>query len=186
MSPRKDKFLIRELQEGDKKAFREIYDKYHKQLYGVAYKYLQSKKLAEDAVHDVFLKLWNHRSELEAKKSLKGFLFTSTKNHVLNMIRNHKNDVEKNMRYAHLKPVSQNKTEDKITYKNYKKVFEAALKDLSEGKREVFDLKMESDYTNKEIADQLDVSVNTVKSQYYKASQFIKSRLSERTNLSFE
>lgn len=186
MSPQKDESLIKELKEGDRRAFRKIYGKYHKQLYGLAFKYLQSKKLAEDAVHDIFLKLWGHRKKLEERNSLKGFLFTSMKNHVLNMIRNHKNDVEKNKNYANLKPASQNKTEAKLTYKNYKRIFEDALEELPEGKREVFDLKMEGRFSNKEIAQQLDISVNTVKSQYYKASQFIKSHLSEHTDLNFE
>lgn len=185
MSPREDKTIIINLKRGDKGALREIYTKYHKQLYGLAFKYLKSKKLAEDAVHDVFIKLWRYREKLDSRKSLKGFLFTSMKNHVLNMIRNHKREVEKNMNYANLKPVSQNKTEANLAYKSYKKVFEAALENLSEGKREVFNLKMETGLSNKAIAEKLDISVNTVKSQYYKASKFIKSQLSEHTDFDF-
>lgn len=183
MGPIEDKTISNQLKKGDKEALREAYTKYHTQLYGVAVKYLKSKNLAEDAVHDVFIKLWNHRQKLDTQKSLKGFLFTSMKNHVLNMIRNHKRDVEKNMSYALLRPVSQNKTESELTLKNYKKVFEDALQELPEGKREVFDLKMKSGLSNKKIAEKLDVSVNTVKSQYYKASRFIKGYLSEHTDL---
>jgi len=177
---------LQKLKEGDEECFRNIYDEYHRRLYGIAFKYLKSKDLAEDAVHDVFVKLWNHRKELDTKGSLKGFLFTSVKNHVLNMIRDRKRDVKKNQSYASLKTVKKNNTKAKITLKNYRKVFQAGLKELPQGKREIFSMKMDKDLSNKEIARELDISVNTVKSQYYKASQFIKDHLSQHTDINFE
>lgn len=181
-----DRNLIEKLKEGDGHAFRKVYEKYHRPVYGIAFKYLKSKSQAEDAVHDVFIKLWNYRKKLDAGQSLKGFLFTTAKNHVLNMIRNRKRDEEKNKEYAYLKPVSKNKTVAKLTLKNYKKVFEYFLKQLPEGKREIFELKMQEGKSNNEIAQKLNISVNTVKSQYYKASKFIKKQLGEHTELSFE
>ncbi len=186
MDVESNKHYIQKLKEGDEKAFRDLYDKYHKPLFGIAFNYLKSNQLAEDAVHDVFVKLWNHREQLDAQKSLKGFLFTSMKNHVLNMIRDHKREIEKNRKYAKRKPTSKNDTEAKLTYENYKKVFEAGLGELTDAKREIFEMKMEDGVTNKGIAKKLEISVNTVKSQYYKASKFIKNYLAERTDLELE
>ena len=180
-----DKNLVERLCEGDETAFRQIYDKYHEPLYGIAYKYLKSQELAEDAVHDVFVKLWDYRDELE-KRSLKGFLFTTAKNHVLNMIRDRKRDIEKNNNYSHLKYTSKNKTISKLTFQSYKKIFKSGFEKLPEGKKEIFNLKMNEGFSNKDIAQKLDISVNTVKSQYYKASQFIKSYLAEHTDMDFE
>lgn len=179
----KNQELIKGLKKNDEHSFRKIYDKYHKTIYSIALKYLKDKSLAEDAVHDIFIKLWEYRQNLDGQRSLKGFLVTSTKNHVLNMIRNQKRDKEKNKNYSRLKPVSENKTFSKLTLKNYKRVFQNCLEKLPEGKREIFKLKMEKGISNKKIAEQLDISVNTVKSQYYKASKFIKEKLSERTEL---
>lgn len=178
--------LIEDLKEGDEYAFRKIYEKYHRAVYGIAFKYLKNKSLAEDAVHDVFVKLWDHRKKIDVGQSLKGFLFTTTKNHVLNMIRDRKRDEEKNKQYSHLKPTTQNKTIAKLTLKNYKQVFEYFLEQLPEGKKEIFELKMQEGKTNKNIAQELDISINTVKSQYYQASKFIKKQLEEHTELSFE
>lgn len=181
-----DRNLIENLREGDEHAFRKIYEKYHRPVYGIAFKYLKNKLQAEDAVHDVFLKLWDYRKKLDPDQSIKGFLFTTTKNHVLNAIRNRKRDTQKHEQYSHLKPVSQNKTVEKLTLQNYKEVFRHFLKQLPEGKREIFELKMQDGESNKKIAQKLDISVNTVKSQYYKASKFIKKKLKEHTELSFE
>lgn len=178
-----DKYLIKGLKKDDAHSFRKIYDKYHKPVYGIALKYLKSDSLAEDAVHDVFIKLWDYRHKLDAQQSLKGFLLTSTKNHVLNIIRDRNRDEEKNRQYSRLKSKPHNKTVSKLTFENYKKVFEHFLKKLPEGKRKIFKMKMNEGVSNKEIADRLDISVNTVKSQYYKASKFIKEQLSEHTDL---
>lgn len=183
MNSNSEKAQLQKLKNGDEECFREIYDQYHRRLYGIAFKYLKSKELAQDAVHDVFVKLWNRRRDLDADGSLKGFLFTSVKNHVLNMIRDRKREVQKNQKYANLKPVKKNNTEADLTLKNYKQVFRDGLEELPEGKKEIFNLKMNKGISNKEIAQKLDISVNTVKSQYYKASQFIKNHLSEHTDL---
>lgn len=186
MGQKEDSELVRALQDGDEHAFREIYDRYHKPLYGLALNYLKSEERAEDAVHDIFVKLWNHRKQLEEKGNLKGFLFTSGKNHVLNMIRDRKREAQKNENYAALKPVKKNEIAKKLTLKNYQEVFEQGLEELPEGKKEIFNLKMRESISNKEIARKLDISVNTVKSQYYKASKFIKSYLSNHTDLDIE
>lgn len=186
MSWEEDQKIVEGLQEGNEKAFREIYDKYHKQLYGLAVNYLKSKELAEDAVHDVFIKLWNHRKKMKEKGSLKGFLFTSMKNHVLNMIRNRKREIEKNKKYGKLKPSKKDSITAKLTLKNYKKIFQDGLKELPKGKKEIFNMKMQKGISNKKIAQKLDISVNTVKSQYYKASKFIKGYLSEHADLNFD
>ncbi len=186
MSPDLEKEKLQKLKEGDEECFKNVYDEFHRPLYGIAFKYLKSKDLAEDAVHDVFVKLWNHRKELDKTGSLKGFLFTSIKNHVLNMIRDRKRDVKKNQSYASLRKVKKNSTKAKITLKNYQQVFKKGLEKLPEGKRKIFSMKMNQDVSNKDIAQKLDISVNTVKSQYYKASQFIKDHLSQHTDISFE
>ncbi len=186
MSQDIDTHLVKRFKRGEEGAFRKIYDRYHKPIYAIALKYLKSKSLAEDAVHDVFIKLWDYRDKLDASQSLKGFLFTSAKNHVLNMIRDDKRADQRSKNYGHLRSVSKNTTLNKLTLKNYYKVFGECLKNLPNGKREIFELKMNQELTNKEIADQLDVSVNTVKSQYYKASKFIKEELSKRTDLNIE
>lgn len=178
-----DKYLIKGLKKNEEHSFRKIYDKYHQSVYGIAFKYLKNDSLAEDAVHDIFIKLWEYRKKLNEQQSLKGFLFTSTKNHVLNMIRDRRRDEEKNRGYSKLQSVSQNKTLSRLTFENYKRVFQHYLEELPEGKREIFKMKMNEGLSNKQIADRLDISVNTVKSQYYKASKFIKEQLSRHTDL---
>ena len=69
-----DKTLTRLLREGDESAFAQIYDQYNQTLYHFALRYLKDKTLAEDALQEVFVKLWQQRGKLEHELPLKGFL----------------------------------------------------------------------------------------------------------------
>lgn len=95
-SIRSDEDLLTSLRQGSEDAFTVIYERYHKLLYVLAYKYLKSTYSSEDAVQQVFLKLWEARSLLMVNVNLRNYLYTMLKNHVLNEIRNNNSAVEKN------------------------------------------------------------------------------------------
>lgn len=181
MSKKEEKRILRRLQLGDNEVFEKLYHQYHKRLYGLAFKYLKSRELAEDAVHDTFIKLWENRSSIHS--NLKGFLFTSVRNHVLNMVRNNKRKVLKHIQIEQQRKKSSNKTEDVIIYSEYQQILASGLKELPDGKREIFNLKTVQKLSNQEIADRLDISIHTVKSQYYHASKFIKEYLDKHADI---
>lgn len=84
------------LKRRDRDAFSAIYNKYHHYLYALALKYLKSTQMAEDAVQHVFVKLWESTAQIQIEINLKNYLYTMTKNYILNMIRNHKDEVSLN------------------------------------------------------------------------------------------
>lgn len=177
-----DAILLKKLKAGDKKAFRKIYLKYNKKLFSVGIKYLRSKELAEDAIHDIFLKLWNNRKKLDNSGSLKGFLFTAVKNHVLNMISSNKRKMKKHIKLSYEKKVNRVEQDNVISISKYRERYELAVEQLPEKRREIFKLRTNDGLTNKEVAQYLNLSVHTVKSQYYKASNFIKSYVIKSMN----
>lgn len=181
-----DIILAEKIRQGNKEAFKEIYDRYHRQLFFLAKKYVKKQQLAEDAVQDVFLKLWKKRSTLDSSKSVKAFLFTMMKNHLLNMIRDQKKEILSD--YTPLKngeAAHHNQTEDDVIYAEYQNILKCGLAELSKGNREVFEMKVFKGLTNSEVADQRSVSIHTVKSQFYSSSAFIKSYLKKHANIKF-
>ena len=90
-----DEDLVARLRQGDEKAFTAIYERYHKLLYVLAWRYLKSPEAAEDAVQQVFLRLWESHSVLMVNVNLKNYLYTMIKNWVLNEIRNADTALEK-------------------------------------------------------------------------------------------
>ena len=100
-----DEALFALIEKGDERAFTQAYDRYHKLLYVLAYRYLMNANMAEDVVQHVFSRLWEFRTELRVGISLKNYLFTMTKNHVLNLIRNENSAITKNYEMAQSAPV---------------------------------------------------------------------------------
>lgn len=170
-----DKMLMRKLKEGDEEAFRNIYLKYYQELYTVAVKYLRSENLAEDAIHDVFVKLWDNRSSLEQSGSLSGYLFTALKNHVFNMVDARQRKLKKEIKHSKEKDRDEESTGRIIDFSEYQEVYDKAIERLPEARRQVFKLRMKEGLTNKEVAEYQDISINTVKSQFYKASKFVRN-----------
>jgi RNA polymerase sigma-70 factor (family 1) len=179
----KDTDLVEHIRTGNEKAFREIYDRYHVQMYYIAKQYVKDPALAEDAVQDIFVKFWEKRDQLDETKSIRGFLFTMLRNHVLNMLRDNKKEIVDilNVRMSQLP--KKNQTEDELTYKEYHDVVKQGLDQLSERKREVFELKAFSGRTNSEIAELLKINVRTVKTHYYNSSKFIRAYLKDHTGI---
>ena len=83
-----DHELFHKLQKGDSKAFEIIYEKYHRLLYAFALRHLESREMAEDAVQQVFVHLWEIHANIYVNISLRNYLYTMIKNHILNLIRN--------------------------------------------------------------------------------------------------
>lgn len=74
---------ISKIRQGNEFAFVQFYRQYAQQAYLMSYKYLGNKDLAEDAVQELFVKLWEHRAELDDDESVGGFVFTMLKHLLL-------------------------------------------------------------------------------------------------------
>lgn len=180
-----DTLLTKKIRDGSEEAFKIIYDRYHIQMYFIAKKYVKDSSLAEDAVQDIFVKLWVKRSILTEAKSLKGFLFTMLRNHVLNMIRDRKKEIvavstveEKNLPNVNL-------TDDVVLYNEYHEIVKKGMDELSDRKREVFELRTLSGYSNSEVAEILKINIKTVKTHYYLSSKFIRAYLKKYSGILF-
>lgn len=183
MTAMSDSELGKKIRNGNEPAFREIYDRYHVQMYYISKKYVKDHMLAEDAVQDIFVKLWDKRHKIDDEKSLKGFLFTMLRNHLLNLLRDRKKeivslaDVNRNLLQ------SKKMTDDEILYKEYHSILDRGLSELSERKREVFELRTKKGHTNSEVAKLLKIDIKTVKTHYYLSSKFIHAYLKKHTGL---
>jgi RNA polymerase sigma-70 factor (ECF subfamily) len=183
MGSDEDKVLLQQLKRGNEKAYRRIYLKYHKPLYSAAARYLRRKERAEDAVHDIFIKLWNEREKMDKSGSLLGFLFTAVTNHVLNIIDRQKRTLKKEIELAYEREIDREEAENVIVLSEYRDVYQLAVHQLPDKRREVFELRVKEGLTNGEVAEYLGISIHTVKSQYYKATTFIKKYVGEHINM---
>lgn len=172
-----DRQLTSRLKNGDEKAFRDIFDYFHKPLYILAIKYLKDTQLAEDAVQDIFLKLWLNRQKLDEDLSLRGFLFTSLKNHILNIIRNRKTEIVKQTELRDKQFSPYHMSEDSLKVVDYQAILTKGIKKLSPQRQHIFNLRVFVGLTNQEVSGKLNLSINTVKFQFSQATKILREYL---------
>lgn len=177
LSSEKDNLLLGLLHKGDESAFTVIYERYHKLLYVVAFNYLKNQEMAEDAVQQVFLKLWESKNIIAVSINLKNYLFTMIKNHVLNEIRNNQNAIEKNYELAQLSLGFDDELLARLEEKEMMSHFYKAINRLPEQKRQVCLFKLQGNLSNLDIAQQMKISVPTVKSHYSQAIKMLRPYL---------
>lgn len=172
-----DERLLYLLLQGDEDAFTAIYNKYHRMLYVLAYQYLQDKALSEDVVQHVYMRLWESRSTLRINISLKNYLYTMAKNHLLNLIRDRNDVVARQYEVLQQQEIA----DDGLLHKleEEKKIVSVykALSLLPQQKREICLLKMNEGLGNEEIAERMNMPVGTVKNYYTQSIKLLKHYL---------
>ncbi|MDF9796573.1 RNA polymerase sigma-70 factor (family 1) [Catalinimonas alkaloidigena] len=170
--------LVKRLRKGERSAFEEVFYNFCTPLKHFAVQELKSEELAEDAVQEIFCKLWIKRESLEPTLSIKGFLFTCLKNHILNIIRTRKNEILKNYSFAKAQPQSFNSTEDTVISQEIQSRINQEVSQLSELKKNILELSIYKGLSNEQIANELDVSINTVKMYLSQSSRRLRQLIS--------
>lgn len=170
--------LLLRIAEGDTSAFRQIFDHYRPKLYTYLLRMSASSEIAEDSVHDVFLKLWSSRHKLEEIQHLNAYLYRMAHNHAFNSLRKMATET---LVIAELTGQASQPTEDPVMALHRKEVrqfIQATVNKLTPRQREVFLLSRESGLKQAEIAEQLGMTVATVKSHLTDALNFLRSEIS--------
>ncbi|WP_332455785.1 RNA polymerase sigma-70 factor [Petrimonas sp.] len=166
-------FLL--IKKRDKDAFSAVYQKYHRYLYSLAVKYLKDAQLAEDAVQHVFVKLWETTKNIEIEINLKNYLYTMTKNYILNTIRDHKEEISLSYANAQIDIPGQDDIIKALEDKQMRSILYQGVESLPPQKKEVCLRKLETTDSNQQIADKMGISVHTVKSHYQESVKILRS-----------
>lgn len=167
------------LKKRDRDAFSAIYEKYHRYLYSIALKYLKNTQMAEDAVQHVFVKLWESTSDIHIEINLKNYLYTMTKNYILNQIRDRKDEISLNYMSAQIDIPGQDDVIKAMNDKQMRNLLYRGVESLPPQKKEICLRKLETDDSNQQIADKMGISINTVKSHYQESIKFLRSYFDE-------
>ena len=174
-----DEYLLSLLGKGDEQAFTIIYQRYHKLLYVVAYKYLKNDCSAKDSVQQIFYRLWESRYVLIINMNLRNYLYTMLKNHLLNEIRNNYMAMEKNYELAQEKVEYEDDLLDNIEKKEIEEQLYQAINRLPEQKKQVCLYKLRGNLSNLEIANKMGISVPTVKTHYAQAVKMLREHFNK-------
>lgn len=172
--------FIKHLRQHDQKAFKQFFYNWHRPLCFFASRIIKDSDVAEDLVQDVFVAFWKQDlNAFQNEKAMKTYLYNSLKNSCLNYLR----DLEiQNRNNKKAMPVSEEDTDSfllkQIESEVISELFQA-IDELPVRCREIFCMAYLHEKEEKQIAAQLNISVNTVKTQKLRAKSYLRERLGD-------
>ena len=169
-----DQYLMKKVRLGDHTSFKLLFERYWAELYIYAFNILGSRAICEDLVQEVFTDLWKKASQQDIRHP-KAYLYKAVKFQTLSHIRG--NSIhQKYLERFEVARTIQN-LEDEINFNELDRLLTKAVKKLPQGCRKVFELSRVHCLTNKEIAEKLNISNQTVKNQISTALRHLRKTL---------
>ncbi len=181
-----EKFLFERIRKGDEAAFEVIYKRYVPRLYYFVYEYVPFNDIVENIIQETLMVLWDKRSTLADNTNLGAYLFTVAKNNCLYKLRDNRykqklfkstevNEPELN---ANLDALSVLDTSS-LTFTEIEQIIDKTAGQLPPQCRAVFMLSRFEAKKNKEIAEELGISVKAVEGHISKALKLFRTALKD-------
>jgi len=178
-----DNDLIAKLRNGNRAAFKLLFEKYGTRLYLFSMKFLREKEDAEDLLNEVFLKIWENRHTLKTDTSFKSYLFTIAYNNIRQRFLK-KNREEKYIQVFAEEYLRDSSTEeDMLDYIQFVQETNKVIDLLPDRRKEIFNLSYKDELKNYEIAFKLGLSEQFIKNQLSIARKFIITKIKEDNRL---
>ncbi|MFT4679883.1 MAG: RNA polymerase sigma factor (sigma-70 family) [Flavobacteriales bacterium] len=169
--------LVDKCKRGEPRAQRELYNHYSKAMFNVALRIVNDHFEAEDLVQECFVTAFTRIQTFRGDSSFGAWLKRIVVNRSINTVKRRKacfDPIDDNVHGDHYEKEEEEEQQwGKFTVQDVK----MAIGHLPEGYRIVFSLYMFEDFSHKEIADQLDITESTSKSQLNRAKKKLKELL---------
>ncbi len=167
------KELLERMKRGDEDAFTSVYRQYHPSLYVFILRYCKIPSLAEDLVHDVFLKIWEIRGRIDPERPFTAYLYKIARNHVFKTLQ--KVATDRVLREQVLAQLNGGEAvlPEQLDTKEYDRLFHEALNHMPPQRLNVFRLCRQEGRSYDEAAEILGISRNAVKKHMVLSMRFI-------------
>jgi RNA polymerase sigma-70 factor (ECF subfamily) len=172
--------LILDIKLGNVDAFKEFFESFYPSLCLFTNKYLKDPDASRDIAQDAFLSLWNLKKDFHSITSAKSYLFKYVKNRSLNYLRDQKQRKSINFEQLGSDVFFRDNLIEEETYQT---IYEAIRNLPPQGQR-VIELSLDG-LTNLEIAKQLNIALNTVKTIKLRAFKSLREELKENVFVLF-
>jgi RNA polymerase sigma-70 factor (ECF subfamily) len=171
----------------DSKTHELIYRKFAPKMYGICLRFAGNKMEADDILQEAFIKVFTKLKDFRQEGSLEGWIRRTIINTAINFYR-------RNMRNTRIQDIEGMEIEesynsDVLSNLSYEELI-GLIRELPNGYRTVFNLNVIEGYTHKEIAQMLNISDNTSKSQLTRARSIlqkkIKALMKEKVKVPFD
>lgn len=148
-------------------------------LYRFAFRFLATKEEAEDAVQEIFLKLWKMRDKLPEYNSIRAFTMTMTRNYCLDRLRKRKLEFFDDTRIDDTRTSYMN-LEDRLENMEKFRIVTNIIDSIPENYRSVIQLHDIDGYEYEEIADKLKIEVSNLRVILSRARKMVREKLKKK------
>lgn len=179
-----DYHLLEKFKEGNAIAFNILFKRYYNSLLGYALKNVKDSDVAEEICMDVMLGLWKQKGNIILEGDLKPYLFKAIKNAIYNYYR------KKTVQTVSLDLLTENShltsqsADHQLQVNELQDIYNQQLEKLSPQRRRVYEMSRLENKSYHEIAEDLNLSVNTVENYMVASLAFFRKSLKEIADLS--
>lgn len=171
--------IIRRLKRDDKSAMDELFQYYYPRLYHFSRSILKIENEIDDILQDVFVKIWLNRHKISNAETFNSYIFTITKNEVLNFLRSKMRDQNFKDELLLRSVAEEYQSQNLVEFNEIKAGIDKIVEGLPEKRRQVFILSRTEGLSNKEIAQQMNISEKTVEDHITHAIKHLKSAMKD-------
>jgi RNA polymerase sigma-70 factor (family 1) len=176
-----DEQLMKEIKADNKFAFDTLYKQYSKKLFKFGYSILKSTEETENLLQDVFLNLWENRQKVEKDASVKSYIFTIAYNSAISILRKKSKESQFIEYLESIQDTNMEPCDLDIEYKELSIKLDDIINELPQRQKEVYLLHKIDGLKYSEIAERLNISVNTIENHMSRALKTIRMKLGKYT-----
>jgi RNA polymerase sigma-70 factor (family 1) len=177
--------LLIRLKLGQQEAFSALYSQYSDRLLYFVQRTTKSPYLAEDVVHDTFMKIWQHRDQIDSSKPFKPYIFVIAKRTLLDLLKRARHEAEIINEIKKYTYEEDHTTELFLAYNESNHLINEAIAQLSGQVKKTFMLCRIQGMSYKQAAEELSVTESTVNKHMSKALQIIREHVGKHTGKLF-
>lgn len=168
------KGILLRIKQGDRLAFRALYDAYAPLLYDLGFRLLRDTAAAEELVQDCFVKVWSTRAEIQEDRDLWPLIYVMAKRLCFNQLR-HARVTRKYL--VEVTDVQVNDVEQRLDVRELESHLEHSIESLPEQQKRALRLSRLEGYSHQQIAVEMGISPNTVKNHITQALKNLRKTL---------
>ena len=162
--------------------FNDYVQQQSRKLYGYAFRILRNQEGAEDAVQEIFIKLWKMKDKLDEYRSIDALATTMTKNYCIDQLRKDKNIVFDTNVGKDLSYVTSPSPHEQMELTETNEILHRIIENLPEGYRDMIRLRDIDDMPYEEIADKTGQNINTLRVTLSRARKLIREEYNKYHN----
>lgn len=170
-----DRDLVEGLIKGDMKSYRKLFDEKYTIFHSFIKGMIKNAWLAEDITQNIFMKVWVNREKLNPDQSIHNYLYVLAKNEVRDHFRLKSNEAHQKIQENHRVFVED--FDESIDVQTMTQCVADIVLEMPAQRKKVYQLSREKMLSNKEIAEQLKLSVRTIERHLFLALQDIRKNL---------